>query len=342
MAQLNKAEEISAVWNALAASPRYDEGWMTLPVAVGSPCIVKAGRHFPDNEEAVLAGFRSISSPLKEQLPEGKGFSVREVSLGLESKGLVWIALQRLPAGSLEMFTMMAADIVTTLEGMSAASENRIFSMFIARIRAWQNFMQRGKEGLLGFESEVGLYGELLMLEALLDSDFPPDRAVNSWVGPCDGLQDFMIGTGAIEVKTTTAVGIFPAWISSLEQLDDSLCQPLFLAAIRICQIETGSRLPDRIGNIRAILQTASSPEVLLDFDLRLLQAGYYDNYSNSYVRKFGYVGTRIIHVDVGLPRLVRSTIPPGILRARYEIDIESISAEDLSLEQALLSLGAY
>ena len=341
MAQLNKAEEISAVWSALAAIPRYDEGWMTLPVAVGSPCILKAGRHFPGNEEAVLAGFRSIPSPLKEQLPEGKGFSVREVSLGLESEGLVWIALQRLPAGSLEMFTMMAADIISTLEGMSASSENRIFSMFIARIRAWQNFMQRGKEGLLGFESEVGLYGELLMLEALLDSDIPPDRAVSSWVGPCDGLQDFMIGTGAIEVKTTTAAGIFPAWISSLEQRDDSLCQPLFLAAIRICQIETGCRLPDMIGKIRAILQTASL-EVLLDFDLRLLQAGYYDNYSNSYVRKFGYVGTRIIHVDASVPRLVRSTIPHGILRARYEIDIESVSVEDLSLEQALLSLGAY
>lgn len=341
MAQLSKVEEISAVWNALAANLRYGEGWMTLPVAVGSPCILKAGRHFPGNEEAVLAGFRLIPSPLKDQLPEGKGFSVREVSLGLESEGLVWIALQRLPAGSLEMFTMMVADIVSTLEGMSASSENRIFSMFIARIRAWQNFMQRSKDGMLGFESEVGLYGELLMLEALLDSDLSPDLAINSWVGPCDGLQDFIIGTGAIEVKTTTAVGIFPAWISSLEQLDDSLCQPLFLAAIRICQSETGSRLPDRIGKIRAIIQTAS-PEVLLDFDLKLLQAGYYENYSNSYVRKFGYVGTRILHVDASVPRLVRSTIPSGILRARYEIDIESISAEDLSLKQALLSLEAY
>lgn len=340
MAQLNKAEEITAVWSALAANPRSDDGWMAMPVATGTPCILKAGRHFPGSEEAVLAGFRSVIIPVSEQLPQGKGFSVRKVSLGAESEGRIWIALQRLPAGSLEMFTMMAADIVSSLEGMPAASEGRIFSAFLARVRAWQNFMQPGKERVLGFESEMGLYGELVMLESLIRADIPADQALDSWVGPCDGVQDFMIGTGAIEVKTTATAGIFLAWISSLEQLDDSLCQPLFVAAVRLCQTDSGTNLPGRIEILRDMLQAAGA-ETLFDFDLKLLQAGYFNSFSGRYVRRFDHVGTRVIHVDGSVPRLVHATIPTGILRAKYEIDIDSITSGDLSLEQALHSLGA-
>jgi len=341
MAQLNKAEEITAVWNALADTPRSDEGWMTMPVASGSPCSLKAGRHFPGSEEAVLVGFRTLTIPVREQLPEGKGFSICEVSLGQENEGRTWFALQKLPAGSLEMFTMMAADIVCVLEGMSAAAESRIFSTFIGRIRAWQNFMQRGKEWVLGFESEVGLFGELMLLEALINAGIPADQAVESWIGPCDGIQDFMIGTGAIEVKTTTSAGIFPAWISSLEQLDDNQRNPLFLAAVRICQVDSGTSLPGKIEIIRTMLRAASL-EALSEFELRLLHAGYFNSFSSRYIRKFGYVGTKIIYVDNRVPRLIHSTVPSGILRARYEIDIESISTEGLSLEQALHSLGAY
>ena len=341
MAQLNKVEEITSVWNALASQSQKTEGWMTLPVATGMPCLLKAGRHSPGNEEAILAGFKATALPHKEQLPEGKGFSVRIVSLGQEDDGRSWIALQRQSAGSLEMFTMMAADIVTTLESMSSATESQVLCTFIARIRAWQKFMYSGKAGVLGFESEVGLFGELSILEGILNAGISAERAVNSWVGPCDGLQDFTIGTGALEVKTTTAVGHFPAWISSLEQLDDSLLHPLFLAAVRICQADSGVSLPDKIEKLREKIRTTDLM-ALLEFDLRLLQAGYFNSFSESYVRRFEHVGARIIPVNDNTPRLVRATVPSAILRAKYEMDIESISADDLSLEQALHSLGAY
>lgn len=340
MAQLNKAEEITAVWNALAESSRSEDGWMTMPVATGSPCALKVGRHFPGGEEAVLVGFRSLPSPVTEQLPEGRGFSVLEVVFDQEGEGRTWIALQRLTAGSLVMFTMMAADIVSTLDGIAATSDDLLFVAFLARIRAWQNFMQRGKEGVLGFESEVGLYGELVILEALVRAGMPPDLAVKAWVGPCDGIQDFIIGTGAIEVKTTTAAGIFPAWISSLEQLDDSQNSPLFLAAVRICQIDTGASLPEKICEIRHLLQN-NSPGVLPEFELRLLQAGYISSLAGRYIRKFEKVAIRIILVDDFVPKLVHGTVPSGIIRAKYEINIETISSRDRSLENTLHSLGA-
>lgn len=340
MALLNKADEIMAVWNALSSSLHSDEGWMTLPVSDRSSCLLKAGRRFPSREEALLVGFRSLPSLAETQFPEGKGFVVKEVTLGKEGEGFTWLALLRLPAGSLEMFSMMATDIVLTLEGFSSKTEDRIFSLFLARIRAWQNFMQNGESGLLGFQSEIGLYGELLTLEAIIHNGMSSDLAVESWIGPCDGIQDFMIGNGAIEVKTTTSAGTFPAWISSLEQLDDSHLTPLYLAAHRICQIDNGSTLPDKIEEIRNSL-TLSNPEVLPVFDLKLLQAGYINCLAGRYSRKYELVETRIYLVNEAVPRLIHATVPSGILRAKYEIDIESINSECLPLQQVLQSLGA-
>jgi hypothetical protein len=199
--------------------------------------------------------------------------------------------------------------------------------------------MKRGNEGVLGLESEVGLYGELLMLEALIKAGIPADLAVDAWVGPCDGIQDFMIGTGAIEVKTTTSAGVFTARISSLDQLDDSQRNPLYLAAFRINMIDSGYSLPERIGILREIIQ-AATPGSLVDFELKLLQAGYFNSFSGSYLHRFEYVDTRIILVDKDFPRLVPTMVLPGIIRAKYEIEIGSTSTTDQILEQALHLLG--
>jgi hypothetical protein len=335
MARLTKAEEITAVWNALADEPRSGEGWMAITVATSGPCVVKAGRYFPGNEEAVLVGFPSLVVPQGEQLPEGKGFSVRRVTLGQDNEGRRWIALQRLPPGTPEMFTMMAADVVSVLEGMGAAAESLVFSTFLIRVRAWQNFMQRGNDGVLSREAETGLYGELLVLETLLQAGVAADRVVDAWVGPLDAVQDFLLGSGAIEVKTTVAAGVFPACISSLEQLDDSCCKPLFLAAVRTTISGTGSTLPERIAAVSERL----GAEILPAFEVRLLEAGYFQRFADRYLRRFGDASMRIIHVG-DVPRLLHATVPPGVLRVRYEIDIDSIPAGDLSLEQALQLLG--
>ena len=89
------------------------------------------------------------------------------------------------------------------------------------------------------------LSANLLVLGALLDAGVPPPMRSNAWRGPLDGLQDFELGTGAIEVKTTLAASGFPATIWSLEQLDEQPRQPLFLAGVRLALRRTRATLPD-------------------------------------------------------------------------------------------------
>lgn len=337
MVQLNEAEALVTAWRALNGREAC-EGRRTIPVSSGVICRLLAGRHFPGSEEAVLVGFRPVQIPANAYLPEGNGFVVRKVDFELESERRIWFALLRQAAGSLDMFTIMAADVVTTLNSSGIEIDEQLLGLFLGRIRAWQGFMKHGNEGVLSPESEVGLHGELLVLEALIEAGLPPATAIDSWYGPIDGVQDFQLGTGAIEVKTTISIGGFSASVTSLEQLDSSLVKPLFLAGVRLRLDETGINLPERVAAIRKMLQLESA--ALIVFESRLLHAGFSSAMSLRYTRRFSHDRTMIFHVDDCFPALTRSRVPNEIRKIRYEIDLELVKTADISLDFTLQKLG--
>jgi hypothetical protein len=298
MAQLTEHDELRFAWRALASNTAGAEGWSTIPLALTGPRKLRAGRYFPSNEEALLVGFTAVQVPPAAQLPQGHGFLVSKVDLGTEGSGGLWLALSRRTQGSLDMFTMMALDIIATLNAGSATAEERLFQLFLARIRAWQDFMRRGTDATLGPEEEIGLFGELVFLRGMLDVGLPAVVAIESWLGPMNGIQDFVLGGGAVEVKTTIATVGFTATIGSLEQMDDSSRQPLFLAAIRICLDATGMSLPTIIEDTRTLL--GEDPATGHTFNVKLIHAGYLDAVAEYYKRTFTHVSTRIMRVTEG------------------------------------------
>ncbi|MBD9363766.1 PD-(D/E)XK motif protein [Methylomonas fluvii] len=337
MALQNKTEELLAAWRALTGNPD-SEGWLTIPVTHDAPCQLIAGRHFPGNEEALLAGFSTINVSPAEKLPQGHGFLVTKTTLGAEVSGLIWIALCRQSTGSLDLFTRMTNDVVMTLEGIRGASDQKAYQTFIGRIRAWQDFMSRNDNGILCREAELGLFGELELLKSLIATGMPAPLAVDAWCGPMGGVQDFAIGTGAIEVKSTVSSNSFPANIGSLDQLDDSLIQPLFLAGFRFVLSQSGITLPEQIGIVRN--QLSEFPFAKNDFDSRLLHAGYIDDHADYYSRRFLQTERKIFHISEIFPRLTRANVANEIRGARYDLDLDMITTTNSGLENALTLLG--
>ena len=222
----------------------------------------------PGGEEAVLVGFRGVRSLPDARLPQGHGFEVLRLEDDPTGADHLVVALARRPGGSPELFAMMAEDLVALLDGWAAAQEETVLRRFLARIRAWQDFMNRHRESVLSPENEQGLFGELVLLERIIEAGLPPRDILDAWQGPVDGLQDFILGSGGIEVKTTLSAGGFPATVSSLEQLDDNLRQPLFVAATKLALHGSGMTLPEMVDVIRGRLD--GDREVLETFDIRL------------------------------------------------------------------------
>jgi len=276
-----------------------------------------------------------VNIPVAEKLPDGQGFSVERADP--HGDGKVWLALTRKGSGNTELFTAMACDVVGVLDAEAASDEERLLKIFLGRVRAWQEFMRKGAQGLEP-EAEIGLIGELSFLACMVEAGIPASLAVESWVGPLDGIQDFEVGTGAVEVKATVSSGGFPAKIGSLEQLDDSIRQPLFIAGVRLSQTESGQHLPEFVSHVRQLLIGGTGAEQL--FSDRLLAAGYFDVHVDRYPRRFSLAEMKIIEVRDGFPRLTHSTVPMGVRRAKYEIDIDKVLGESLGPKTIFKKLG--
>lgn len=331
------SKDFLMAWSSLSGDDA-EPGWRSIALPSSGPLDVRAGRRSPDNAEAVLVGFPAARIPATEKLPEGQGFSVERVDL--ESAGWLWIALSRKSAGSHELFAAMSCDVIGALDDAAAvgADEARLARVFIGRVGAWQEFMRKGTQALSP-EAEIGLVGELALLGAIIGADVASVQAIESWVGPLDGIQDFEIGTGALEVKSTLSSKGFPVRIGSLEQLDDSIRQPLFVAGVRFQQVESGKNLPGFVRTMRTAIQGDVEAERL--FSERLLAAGYIDAHEGRYPRKFALNDIRVVKVTDNFPRLIPGNVPSGITRAMYELDLDKALGDNVGVDGALKQLGA-
>lgn len=331
------SNEFFMAWSSLSGDAA-EPGWQAIALPAAGLLEVRAGRRLPDNAEAVLVGFPSVQLAAAGKLPEGQGFAVERVDP--ESNGKLWLALTRKSAGSVELFAAMACDVVGALDAAAVmmVEDSTLVRIFLRRVGAWQEFMRKGAQ-VLPPEAEIGLVGELVWLHAIIDAGVPSALATESWVGPLDGIQDFELGTGAVEVKTTLSTTGFPAKIGSLEQLGDSLRQPLFVAGVRLKQTASGHNLPETIEALRLALKGDAESERLLTE--RLLAAGYIDLHADRYPRRFEQAEVRVVEVDNDFPRLTIGNVPRGVMRAVYEIDLDKVPSVNVGAEGILKILGA-
>lgn len=328
------SEEFLLAWQSLPRSGA-ESGWQTIPVTAPSAgCAIRAGRKHPAGQEAVLAGFNQALLPASEKLPDGQGFFVERVAI---DDGWTWLAITRSESGQFDLFVAMVCDVVGLLDAAGQTDQQTQMRLFIERVRAWQDFMRKGVT-VLGPEREVGLIGELTVLGRLLDEGLGCGSAIDAWKGPLDGEQDFELGMGAIEVKATVSQTGFPARVGSLQQLDDYIRQPLFLAGVKLRLNAEGFNLPSLVAQTRERLRDA--PAAAVKFDQLLLDAGHYDGHASQYTRRFELAEFRVCEVTGNFPRLTTGNVPAGVTAASYTIDLDRTKEAHLSLEQALEKLG--
>lgn len=331
------SDEFLLAWSSLSCED-HAAGWQAISLPSAGPVEVQVGRYSPSNMEAILFCFPTARLTRSEKLPEGKGFLIEQA----DSTGQVGIrlALTRQEAGSTDLFAAMACDIVDAIDNAAASGEPepRLLNTLIGRVIAWQQFMSRGAAPL-GPEAELGLAGELNFITILLSSGVSPEAILKSWVGPDDAPQDFLLGDGAVEIKATMSSSGFSVKIGSLEQLDDSVASPLFLAAIRFSGGDGGLTLPEIITQVENGLM--DKPGLFNQFGDKLLMAGYIDDHANQYTRKFEQKELRIFSVSTNFPRLTPGSVPVGITRTVYEINLEQTGKFLIDLETVLKKLGA-
>lgn len=328
MAHRSDEELLRSAWRSLAGVQGAD-GWQVIPARGGSRTY--AGVRLPGGSEGLLVGF-NVDLPAPRDLPDGRGFSVERLGQSVAPGYGHWLVLTRRPTASLDMFGLMAADLLGTTEAARASSpsdESKLCAQFIARVRSWQRFMEKPSDGRLTADEEVGLFGELLFLERCLDAGIELEAMLDLWLGPQNGLRDFMGGDFAVEVKSTVAVNGFPSRIASLEQLDNADVADLRLVAQRLALQEAGSTLPAKVAAMRQRVDAALAET----FERRLRFAGYADAHEGFYTRRFALADVRAFEIDAAFPRLSRSTTHLAVRDAEYVLDLDLVGIPAVAVE---------
>lgn len=335
MARLS--DEFLMAWSSLSGDGS-NLGWQTISVTPTGPLKLCAGRRAPDNAEAVLVGFPATRLTAADKMPEGQGFAVERANP--EDKGMLWLALTRKAAGNAELFTDMACNVTGALDDAVATGADvaKLLRVFFGRVGAWQEFMRKGSQ-VLSPEAEIGLVGELAALLEVIEAGVSATAAIEGWLGPLDGVQDFELGTGALEIKSTLSSAGFLARVGSLEQLDDAIRQPLFVVGKRMRQVESGLGLPDFVDAARLAAKGDLGAASALDD--RLVAAGYFDAHADHYPRRFVLVNTLVIEVDDKFPRLTIGRVPFGITGAAYGIDLDKVVGRHVDMATALKKMRA-
>jgi hypothetical protein len=336
MALRSEGDQLSAAWRALDRKAE-GRGWQVIDLTIAKSCPIMAGRRGPGNEESLLVGIPGISLGKDALLPRGHGFAVVCTEMPGELRELAWLAVVRQQGGQLPLFTLMAADLVSLLRSIGADPGAKIYSQLISRIKAWQRFMSRARPHVLSPDEEVGLIGELVVLGDLIDSGLPETEAIEAWLGPDDGLHDFVLGSGGIEAKATVAPVGFVAQIGSLDQLDDSLHQPLYIGAVRLGISDAGVSLPALVDDLMGKVAGAGAGELLVS---KLASAGYLPPMRDHYTRKFLTRELTYRLVSEGSPRLTRSVLPAPILQARYALDLDAFPVAASTFAEIAERLG--
>lgn len=328
--------EIQGIWRALSGA-LTTPGWRTIDLLKAGTCHMKLARHSPSNEEAVLIGFATTRITPTSRLPKGQGFRMERANFVEAMDSYQWLAIVKQPSGPLDLFAAVVCDLAELLACAGDTPESQLYQSLLGRVRGWQEFMRKGRDGLSS-EAEQGLVGELCLLRNLTEEGILPFSAIDAWKGPQDGLHDFLFGAGSIEVKSTIATEGFPVSIASLDQLDDSQSSPLFLAGVRLEVNDTGMTLPEFVDSLRTAFKSDSA--ALHKFELNLIDVGYLDMHQSAYIRRFTPQELKILLVNSGFPRLTPANVPTAIRWAQYQLDLSTVVTEGLPLSSVLQKLG--
>lgn len=323
---------LETAWRALDGQTRGETGFRLIHLERFNSISILAGRRAAGNEECVVFGIRGAVYETGEGVPKSQGFMFSRLEQEKLDTAYSWFVLSRTSQSALEIFLQMTSDLIDSLRDQGDRDSTQIYRILTGRIRAWQEFMKKSRIGRLRNEDEIGLFSEIYVLSAMIGSaGVSPKHALDGWVGPEGGIQDFILDEFALEVKGSASPGKFYANILGLDQLDNQINSPLYLAAVRIQVDDSGQTLPDLIDSFSL---TLINQEHRNQFEEKLISAGYFASHRNLYVKKFSPTELHIYSIDDNSPVLTSRNVPDSVVKVKYALDVGLLNCVATSLSE--------
>lgn len=199
------------------------------------------------------------------------------------------------------------------------------------------------KYGRFSFEEEIGLFGELLLLNHLLDRS-SPSEALPAWRGPDGEEHDFDISGNDVEVKCTAAEARIH-WINDGRQLEPTRDRPLWLLSIQLTNAgEDGLSISDLISQtFSKLLLDARATDL---FASKLSAVGWREESPLLYTCKYRLRTQPALYaVDAGFPSLTWTRLSDAgfnlapVVQIRYALNLSQLPQAE-TVPQILQDMG--
>ncbi len=329
--------EIKSVWHAYSEVVEEKEGFRHNLVEKQHKYTLYCGFSFPDKKKSLLFGFYNASAGRSMVLPHGKGFSVAHAKSETLNPEYDWITIVCDEEVYEDIFLSMLRDLLHVIYAREIDSDgSQLLQLVIDRIKSWQKFLGKSKALTLTKEQEIGLWGELIVFLAMLESGCSPYILCNMWTGPENAPQDFIHSSVAVEVKSNVQQLLKKVKISSLEQLDSSEFSALFL----ICNIlavdeHEGQTLAHLVS---VLVNKLGEKELKQSFQNKLISYGYIEEYSMHYDTHYSVQKQYIFQIDSLFPALTPHNVPKEVVSALYTLDL-SQCISSISLREIIIKM---
>lgn len=329
-------EALLELWEEIASADAGESGLDRRLLEVEAPVSLYACIFWPSGRPGLLVEGAGEERPAEGRIPKCRGVRlIHEVTASVPRRTVLRILLE--DARLQDIFAVLSADLVNAVTAERTAAE--ALRRCIDRLSMWQGLFERLPAEGLSEEAQRGLFGELAVLEEVLDA-LSPLEGVTAWTGPDPKNQDFIHEGIALEVKTSLAKRHAHLTIANERQLDERPHRLLLLVYLRLEEsVAHGMTLPARIERCRALFRDDAAAGRA--FDDQLVAGGYLDVHAPLYSSGSWRVSAmRFFEVRDDFPRLTDANLPAGVGDIRYSIVADDLVTWEVSREDAIRTFG--
>lgn len=304
-------QQIDAIWQQLSVNPQI--GYQSIQ---GYPnLMLMAGK---DTLSFLVRYSNSIKPDIKKVKYSNVTISIEQLSANVKVDAIV-VTLNVPQFRSI--FRTVAVDVFYAC--LPITNEQERVAEFCRKLNTWSGIFKKGSSTLLSKEEQLGLYGELTFIKALMDdSTVSKSDIIAAWKGPDKEDKDFQYKNYAIEIKSSANQMNHPK-INNIRQLDETGLTALYLYHYSFARTDGGIRtLPALIADVRNCLYGSASADM---FEEKLTETGYLDSDAGSYTSNYTLQDEDAYLVDASFPKITASMCP-GILNVEYYIDLAPYS----------------
>ncbi len=272
------------------------------------------------------------------RLPRVSGL---ELSHGQSSGASGELLILRLTEPSLvDIFQRLCLDIIDSTRACN--SESEAVTVFVRRTWRWHHLLRGGGASRLSREQQMGLLGELAILERFVLPHVVTAAAVEGWLGPEREPKDFVVGRVCIEAKAHGPSVRDEVRISSIDQLSRDGLSALFLCVTGVATApdpQSGVTVSDVADQLRSRIE-GSDPAALGVFDAKLAAFGL--DAAHDYSDQRWIVGETVVYeVLPDFPRIEPSEVTSAILRLRYVLRLSDCEEFIVDPDRLVAALSA-